>query len=82
MEVLGLLISLTAITLPIWIVWIVLHYKTKGKEFRSLNAEESHQLEELNSLAEQMAERIKTLETILDAESPDWRENNDAEKSA
>ncbi len=79
MEVLGLLIPLTAITLPIWIIWIILHYKSKNKEFGSLNAKESHQLEELNTLAEKMAERIKTLETILDAESPEWR-NHDAQK--
>lgn len=79
MEFLGLLISLTAITLPIWIIWIVLHYKSKSKEFSSLNVEESQQLEELNSLAEKMAERIKTLETILDAESPEWRDQ-DAER--
>lgn len=26
--------------------------------------------------AEQMAERIKTLETILDAENPDWRDSH------
>ena len=73
MEFLALLIPISAITLPIWIVWIVLHYKSKDKEFRSLNAEESGQLDELNALAEQMAERIKTLETILDSENPEWR---------
>ncbi|PCJ42916.1 MAG: envelope stress response membrane protein PspB [SAR86 cluster bacterium] len=76
MEVLGLLIPLSAITMPIWIIWIVLHYKSKNKEFRSLNADESDQLDDLNSLAEKMAERIKTLETILDAESPEWRDND------
>ena len=81
MEFFGVLIALTAITLPIWIVWIVLHYKSKGKEFGSLNTEESDQLDELNALAEQMAERIKTLETILDAESPEWRDN-DAQRKA
>ena len=81
MEFFGVLIALTAITLPIWIVWIVLHYKSKGKEFRSLNTEESDQLDELNGLAEQMAERIKTLESILDAESPEWRDN-DAQRKA
>tara|TARA_R110000772_G_scaffold14417_14_gene41697 strand:+ start:1580 stop:1825 length:246 start_codon:yes stop_codon:yes gene_type:complete len=79
MEFLGILIPLTAITLPIWIVWIVLHYKSKSKEFSSLNADESQQLEELNALAEKMAERIKSLETILDAESPEWRDQ-DAER--
>ena len=81
MEFFGVLIALTAITLPIWIVWIVLHYKSKGKEFSSLNTEESDQLDELNGLAEQMAERIKTLESILDAESPEWRDN-DAQRKA
>jgi phage shock protein B len=81
MEFLALLIPISAITMPIWIVWLVLDYKSKGKGFRSLNTEESSQLEELNALAEQMAERIKTLETILDAGSPEWRDN-DAERSA
>ncbi|MDC1437046.1 envelope stress response membrane protein PspB [Gammaproteobacteria bacterium] len=81
MEFFGVLIALTAITLPIWIIWLVLHYKSKSKEFSSLNANESQQLDELNMLAEKMAERIKTLETILDAESPEWRDN-DAERSA
>lgn len=76
MEFLALLIPISAITLPIWIVWIVLHYKSKDKEFRSLNAEESSQLDELNALAEQMAARIKTLETILDAENPEWRDSH------
>jgi phage shock protein B len=79
MEFLALLIPISAITLPIWIVWIVwivLHYKSKDKEFRSLNAEESGQLDELNALAEQMAERIKTLETILDSENPEWRDSH------
>ena len=74
MEFLALLIPISAITLPIW---IVLHYKSKDKEFRSLNAEESGQLDELNALAEQMAERIKTLETILDSENPEWRDSHE-----
>lgn len=80
-EIIGPFIGLAAVTLPIWIVWIVLHYKSKNRELGSLNANEAQQLDELNDLAEQMAERIKTLETILDAESPEWRDNN-AEKSA
>ena len=81
MEFLGILIPLSAITLPIWIVWIVLHYKSKNSEFRNLNANESQQLDELNALAEHMAGRIKALETILDAESPEWRDQ-DADRKA
>ena len=78
-EIIGMLIGLTAVTMPIGIVWIVFHYKSKNKALSGLNADESRQLDELNMLAEQMAERIKTLESILDAESPEWREE-DAKK--
>lgn len=76
-----ILIPLMAITMPIWIVWIVLHYKSKSRELGSLNEQESHQLEELNALAEQMAERIKTLETILDAENADWRDQDEQKQA-
>ena len=76
-DIIGALIGFTAVSMPIWIVWIVFHYKSKNKELSGLNAEESHQLDELNALAEQMAERIKTLESILDAESPEWRDQNE-----
>lgn len=76
-DIIGALIGFTAVSMPIWIIWIIFHYKSKNKEISGLNADESRQLDELNSLAEQMAERIKTLETILDAESPEWREQHE-----
>ena len=70
----GMLIGFMAVTMPIWIVWIVMHYRAKRREARGLGDDESRQLEELNEAAERMAERIKTLESILDAETPEWRD--------
>lgn len=58
------------------IVWLVLHYKYRGKNTSGFTEDESRQLEELLEIADSMAERIKTLEAILDAESPDWREQH------
>lgn len=70
----GIIAIIMVFGTPITIVWIIMHYKAKGRQNAGLTADESQQLQELNELAEQMAERIKTLESILDAESPEWRE--------
>ena len=40
----------------------------------SISAEEARQLDDLLEVADNMAERIKTLESILDDETPEWRE--------
>ncbi len=54
-------------------IWLVLHYRSKKQISQGLTEEEYMQLSELSELADKMADRIKTLEAILDAESPDWR---------
>ena len=54
-------------------LWIIMHYRSKGRSQGMLSAAERTELERLASSAEDMRERIETLESILDAETPDWR---------
>jgi len=54
-------------------IWLVLHYRSKKQVSQGLSEEEYLQLSELSETADKMADRIKTLEAILDAETPDWR---------
>lgn len=54
-------------------VWVIMHYRSKKSIGQGLSENELAQLHELSSKAEKMADRIKTLEAILDADSPDWR---------
>ena len=54
-------------------IWIVMHYRSKRQVSQGLSEEEYVQLTELSELADKMADRIKTLEAILDVETPDWR---------
>lgn len=54
-------------------LWIIMHYRSKGRSQGMLTADERAELERLASSAEDMRERIETLESILDAETPDWR---------
>jgi phage shock protein B len=54
-------------------IWLVLHYRSKKQVNQGLSQEEYIQLAELSEAADVMAERISTLEAILDEETPNWR---------
>nr|WP_289847932.1 envelope stress response membrane protein PspB [Aliiglaciecola lipolytica] len=54
-------------------IWLILHYRSKKQVSQGLSEDEYKSLQELSNKAEMMADRIQTLEAILDAESPDWR---------
>ena len=54
-------------------IWLILHYRSKKQVNQGLTAEEYRSMQELADTAERMADRIQTLEAILDAEAPQWR---------
>lgn len=54
-------------------IWLILHYRSKRQVSQGLSEEEYNQLSDLSEMADKMADRIKTLEAILDVETPDWR---------
>ena len=54
-------------------LWILMHYRSKQRARSELSAEERQLLELLSVRAERMGERIETLESILDDETPGWR---------
>ena len=57
-------------------LWVIMHYRSKGRSQGMLTDDERAELERLATSAEIMRERIETLESILDAETPDWRRRN------
>lgn len=54
-------------------IWVIMHYKTLGKKQGGLTQEEHERLGQLDAMADKMEQRISTLESILDEETPDWR---------
>ena len=54
-------------------IWIVMHYRSKRHANAALTEDERLELERLANAAIGMRERIETLESILDAETPEWR---------
>ncbi|MDP2562425.1 envelope stress response membrane protein PspB [Psychrobium sp. 1_MG-2023] len=54
-------------------IWLFLHYRSRRQVSQGLSDEEYQELTDLGQQAEAMAMRISTLESILDAEAPEWR---------
>ncbi|MEJ2762487.1 envelope stress response membrane protein PspB [Photobacterium sp. MCCC 1A19761] len=55
-------------------LWLILHYRGKRHAGQGLSDEAHDKLQSLVLRAEQMQERIQTLEKILDEEAPQWRQ--------
>ncbi len=54
-------------------VWIFMHYRSKQNALGALSEVERVELESLASQAQRMMDRVETLESILDNETPEWR---------
>jgi phage shock protein B len=65
-----LIVGMLFIGLP----WIVFHYITKWKSQASLTGEDEKLLDELHELARRLDDRMVTIERIMAAENPGWRQ--------
>ncbi|MEF1175073.1 envelope stress response membrane protein PspB [Vibrio sinaloensis] len=54
-------------------LWLILHYRSKKKAAGGLSEDDFQRLQSLSEKADQMQDRVNTLERILDSESPEWR---------
>ena len=57
-------------------LWVWLHYRSKRRAQVALTESERDNLEALVLKSETMMERIDTLESILDAQTPEWRKHD------
>lgn len=73
MSALFLAIPLTIFVLFVLPIWLWLHYSNRSSR-GELSQNEQQRLVGLNAEAQRMRERIQTLEDILDAEHPNWRD--------
>ncbi|WP_312979005.1 envelope stress response membrane protein PspB [Atlantibacter sp.] len=72
MSALFLAIPLTIFVLFVAPIWLWLHYSNRSSR-SELTQSEQQRLAQLTEDARRMRERIQSLEQILDAEHPNWR---------
>ena len=61
-------------TLFIGLPWLIFHYITRWKTAATLTREDENLLDELHDVARRLDERMCTIERIMQAENPNWRQ--------
>ena len=71
----AILIPLTIVPiLFIGLPWLIFHYVTKWKQAATLTQGDEKLLDELHEMARRIDDRMCTIERIMDAENPNWRQ--------
>ena len=74
-DALGVMIGgLAIVTLFIGLPWLIFHYITKWKSQATLTTEDENLLDELHDLARRLDDRMCSIERIMTAENPNWRQ--------
>jgi phage shock protein B len=55
-------------------LWITMHYRSVNRSTRSLNQEDRESIEQMLETVDKLTDRIGALESILDADHPQWRQ--------
>ncbi|MEY3007290.1 MAG: envelope stress response rane protein PspB [Pseudomonadota bacterium] len=55
-------------------IWIIMHYRSLSRSSRSLSEDDRQSIDAMLATVDKLNDRIATLESILDADHPSWRE--------
>ncbi len=74
-EIVGMLLGgLAIITLFVGLPWLIFHYITKWKTAATLTGSDEKLLDDLHDAARRLDDRLNTIERIMTAENPNWRQ--------
>ncbi|MDX1492318.1 MAG: envelope stress response membrane protein PspB [Pseudohongiellaceae bacterium] len=76
MDIFEFAIAFIAIVGGFITTWMFILYQRKEKKVK-LSSDTEYDIRELSAIAKSLSTRIDTLESILDSEVPDWREQNE-----
>ena len=67
----ALIVGMLFLGLP----WLIFHYITKWKQAATLTQGDEKLLDELHDAARRLDDRLCTIERIMTAENPNWRQH-------
>ena len=75
-EIIGMMLGgLAVLTTLIGLPWLIFHSVTKWKQSATLTQSDEKLLDELHDAARRLDDRLCTIERIMTAENPNWRQN-------
>ena len=69
-----LIVPMVLFMVIVALTWIVMHYRAENRPSSELSEYDRQALEDMLVAVDQMADRIESLESILDADHPNWRQ--------
>ena len=66
--------AISVVVLFIALPWLIFHYVTKWKTAKTLTSGDEKLLDELHDAARRLDDRLCTIERIMTAENPNWRQ--------
>jgi phage shock protein B len=66
--------GIAVISILIILPWLVLHHMTKWKQSATLTQSDEKLLDDLHDMARRLDDRLCTIERIMTAENPNWRQ--------
>ena len=66
--------SLAIVSIFVGLPWLIFHFVTKWKQAATLTGSDEKLLDELHDAARRLDDRLCTIERIMSAENPNWRQ--------
>lgn len=66
--------AIAIVVCGIGLPWLIFHYITKWKTAATLTSGDEKLLDELHDVARRLDDRLCTIERIMTAENPNWRQ--------
>jgi phage shock protein B len=74
-DVLGYMVgALAIVSIFVGLPWLIFHYVTKWKTAATLTSGDEKLLDDLHEAARRLDDRLCTIERIMTAENPNWRQ--------
>ena len=67
--------GLAIVSIFVGLPWLIFHYVTKWKQAATLTGSDEKLLDELHDAARRLDDRLCSIERIMTAENPNWRQN-------
>jgi phage shock protein B len=66
--------ALAIVSIFVGLPWLIFHYVTKWKQAATLTSGDEKLLDDLHEAARRLDDRLCTIERIMTAENPNWRQ--------
>jgi len=63
-------------------IWLSMHYSSVKRSSRGLKKEDRETVDHMLETVDKLTDRIATLETLLDSDHPDWRQQQARRRQA